>query len=582
MTDDFPKITEAEIKRFCSAQSFQRGLEYYHSEALFDLVRQEHELRAYCEGSSYEAYRVTVTLGAQGVEQAHCTCPYDWGGYCKHLVAVLLAWVHEPESFHTIPALDELLANRSKKELITLIKEMLQRQPDLIRVLELPVQPDRRTPLDMDAYRRQIKHALRRHNDYDYPNAGAVATELTALVQTAQRFQQGGDWLNAGALYALILSEVVRHYSELYDEDGDVAVVLQECAQGLQTCLSEGTPDAATRRSWFEALLAVALKDIDMGGLDLGYPAGEIIITYPTDEEWAWIEAEIRRTLASKTGPYSDWSREQLVGLLTQRLEARGHTTQADTLMLELGTPQQQAFLLAQRGRIEEAVAIAKKHFTDLPGLVTRFADALVEAGAGPAAEAYLNSLLNTRSRPSYLSWLANYAGQTGRWPVALEWWRQTLQEQPSFATYQKVKEAAQQLKQWEQLRPEIQAELTAKQSWPVLIEAALDEGEVQRALELLPRLKWDTGSYALRVAKAAESDYPQAALEIYRRRAENLIKARGRSNYQSAATILAQVRQVYQNLNDSEGWTKYITHMRLENQRLPALLDELKRAKVI
>ena len=254
--------------------------------ALFDLVRQGNELRAYCEGSSYESYRVSATWDKQGLDSTHCTCPYDWGGLCKHRVALLLAWVHEPESFQAIAPLDELLADRSKDELILLIKEMLKRQPDLARLLELPVQPDRQIPLDLDAFRRQINYALRQHDYYDYPDASSTAGELTALVDTADRFREAGDWANAGRLYSLVLKEVVPKYPELYDEDGDVAIVLQSCAEGLDECFFDGTPDVDTRREWLEALLEAELMDVRMGGIDLATPAGELVIGHATDEEW--------------------------------------------------------------------------------------------------------------------------------------------------------------------------------------------------------------------------------------------------------------------------------------------------------
>ncbi|MBD2305029.1 SWIM zinc finger family protein [Chroococcidiopsis sp. FACHB-1243] len=31
-------------------------------------------------------------MGKQGIVSADCTCPYDWGGLCKHQIAVLLAY----------------------------------------------------------------------------------------------------------------------------------------------------------------------------------------------------------------------------------------------------------------------------------------------------------------------------------------------------------------------------------------------------------------------------------------------------------------------------------------------------------
>lgn len=570
-------ITEADIKQLSTEQSFQRGLNYYRGGALFDLVRQGNELRAYCEGSSFEAYRVSAEIGEQGVESVTCTCPYDWGGICKHSVALLLTWVRKPDSFHTIAPLDEMLAHRSKEDLIVLIKEMLKREPDLTRLLELPVQPDRQTPLNLDAFRRQISYALRMADDYDYRGAEAVATELSALVDNAHRFYEGDDWANAGALYALVLNEVAADYEEIYDENGDVALVLQDCAEGLGKCLAEGEADAEARREWLEALLEAEFKDIEMGGIDLAYPAAEILINQATDEEWTWIEQLIRRAIAGQSNRYSDFGQERLVRFLANRLEMQGDEDQADELALELGSPQQQAFMLIEHHRFDEAVAIAQAHFTDLPGLVTRFADVLVEAGAGPTAEAYMAGLLNTRQGAWYRDWLAQYAEKSGDLSGALQRWQESFTENPGFKTYQSLREVARQLGQWEGLRPKLLAQMEDQKKWTDLIEVALDEADIPRAIELLPNMRW--GNYERRVAQAAERDYPRDSIRIYSRHIEGLIQARDRENYRQAATLLDKVRKLYQKLDEQDTWQQYIGRIRAENSNLPALQDELNKA---
>jgi uncharacterized Zn finger protein len=329
-----------------------------------------------------------------------------------------------------------------------------------------------------------------------------------------------------------------------------------------------------------EALLEVEFKDIEMGGIDLAYPASEVIINHATDEEWAWIEARIKQAIAARTGRHSNWGQEVLVRFLARRLEAMGQATQAADLVFELGTPEQQAFLRVKQGRFDEAVTIAKEHFSELPGLAIRFADALVEAGANEQAEAYLASLLDTRARSTYLTWLGHHAQQTGWLSAALAWWRQSMEQTPSLQTYQTLRQTARQLDMWPQVRQEVLAELEEKKAWSTLVEIAVDEKEAGRALELLPKLPgWHGHSYEVRVAQVAERDHPQAALGIYRRRVKGLIKARGRGNYQEAARLLQRVRGIYQQQQDQASWEKYVTSLRHEHRNLPAFRDELNKA---
>ena len=91
MVDEkLPCLTEAQIRNLASESSFERGQNYYYDEAILALIRQEMELRAQCEGSNYEPYQVSATLTETGIAETSYACPYNYGGICKHIVALLL------------------------------------------------------------------------------------------------------------------------------------------------------------------------------------------------------------------------------------------------------------------------------------------------------------------------------------------------------------------------------------------------------------------------------------------------------------------------------------------------------------
>jgi uncharacterized Zn finger protein len=126
------------------------------------------------------------------------------------------------------------------------------------------------------------------------------------------------------------------------------------------------------------------------------------------------------------------------------------------------------------------------------------------------------------------------------------------------------------------------------------LIEIALDEGDIDRALRLLKGMaKKDSygytynngygyygfGDIALQVARATEETRPREAIELYRQRAERLIAQRGRQNYQQACTSLAKMRTLYEQFGERETWTGYVTALREQNRNLRALKEELANA---
>src|SRR5437870_906239 len=108
------QMDENGIRSHVGRGKLDMGRHYFHQGAVTDARRQGMTLQARCQGSQPEPYRVRVTVGDGEVSDAHCSCPVGGGGACKHVAAVLLAWVHTPEVFRAAEPLDEALQGRSK------------------------------------------------------------------------------------------------------------------------------------------------------------------------------------------------------------------------------------------------------------------------------------------------------------------------------------------------------------------------------------------------------------------------------------------------------------------------------------
>jgi uncharacterized Zn finger protein len=195
-----PPITEASIRARTSEQSFSRGQEYYEGGFVLRLERREETLRGQVEGSSYGAYDVIVQLDADGVLLASCSCPYDWGGWCKHIVAVLLTCIHAPEKIIERPPLAELLAPLDREELAHLWTKLVEVHPRLLDWLEaqlsLSQAEQKKTasqghrPLEPDTIRQQV-HALlgslRQMRPSDaYWHNGSIVHQLQEVMEQTQ------------------------------------------------------------------------------------------------------------------------------------------------------------------------------------------------------------------------------------------------------------------------------------------------------------------------------------------------------------------------------------------------------------
>jgi uncharacterized Zn finger protein len=93
-TMEYPN--QDEIRSLCTHQSYERGVNYYNQGRIQELAINDAELTAMVRGT--HNYDVSITIDDDGIRTYYCSCPYDYAGACKHVIAVLLAaneW--EPE-----------------------------------------------------------------------------------------------------------------------------------------------------------------------------------------------------------------------------------------------------------------------------------------------------------------------------------------------------------------------------------------------------------------------------------------------------------------------------------------------------
>ncbi|WP_062108750.1 SWIM zinc finger family protein [Bacillus niameyensis] len=114
----------------------QRGYDYYRDGNVIEVfTSQEGEYIFTVVGT--EDYEVVIKLGkSEKIESSDCTCPYDFGKYCKHEVAALfelrelMGTSKSPKVQKSINLID-VLAQLSKEEMINIIKELAEKEPYL-------------------------------------------------------------------------------------------------------------------------------------------------------------------------------------------------------------------------------------------------------------------------------------------------------------------------------------------------------------------------------------------------------------------------------------------------------------------
>ncbi|QQE63729.1 hypothetical protein GFS31_03980 [Leptolyngbya sp. BL0902] len=569
-------LTESQIKALATDQSFERGQRYYRNGAIFNPVLQGQTLWADCEGTV--VYQPRITLGPEGVEDSDCTCPYDWGGLCKHRVALLLTYIHKCDRIRPVPPVPDLLAQHSREDLVALVERMVQRHPDLLDWVDSPTTTDGDGP-NLDNYRRAVERLFRGSD------MNTMAAALAALAEQGHSFADRRDWVKAGDIYQLLLEAANDHYDYTVlevDYNGAVGVEIQNIAEGLKDSLEQAQNlDMGRHRLWIGTFFQAVLKDIELGGMDYAYPASEALLEHSTDEDWAWVERQIHQLLRGAGGrKLGEWGRESLVDLLVKRAEKRGQATDANAVVLEIGTPQQKTFYHLRQGNFDAALSLARSHFMEMPGLAVQFANALLEADQPDLALDFIQSCQQQRDYYGYGEWLVDFLAQHGSPEQMVAAQFSSLKLRFTLDSYRELRAKAQTLGQWDSLRLQIIAHLKEKNRIPSLMDIALLEQDWKTALGYLKKLNcFDHPKYAILVAQALETDQPKTAMKLYREMIEDAIADRGRENYRKAVEYLKAVKRLSQATGQKVDFNQYVQTLRDQNKTLRALKEELDRA---
>jgi len=272
---NLPKLTEVDVRRWTGSRDFQRGQGYYSNGNIQYPQQQGLVLKAQCHGSMATPYHVQVTLTASGIGDGTCSCPV--GYRCKHTVALLLTWIHQPDAFTETETLLTNLAQRSQKDLIAIIQKMLERAPELESVIELQTlgNASPTQPISPDIIRRQISHALASGGD-EWGAGYKIQRHIMDVVATGATYAEREDWRNATTVYATVAKTVLDEYENVYGDEGEVLTPVHDCVAGLGLCLVN-TTDVDQRAIILRALFDVYNWDVNHGGVGVADDAPFII-----------------------------------------------------------------------------------------------------------------------------------------------------------------------------------------------------------------------------------------------------------------------------------------------------------------
>jgi len=602
---DLPDLIVADVRDWTADRYYERGEQYFQNDRIHRTRREGRTLKAFCHGSRPDPYRVEIALDDDGIAGGSCSCPIGSGGTCKHAVALLLTWIHEPEAFEETDPLNDLLQQQPNDRLVSLILRMVDRHPDLERIARLSLTPAAE-PIDEEDLRTNVQSVFENAGGYGadpYYAPRAVADALAAFFDLAEDYAEHDHWAEAATVYRLLLDETREQYVNFRDESGALANVVHECTEQLGELLARAEEDAL-RKHILDTLLDTYFWDLDLGGYGLGDGARRAILEHSTPHERHRLADHVRDRMPAPSsadaaseerrvfvlgGSDDDWGRswkrEALGGFL---LDLEGDTLDDETYLQicrEMGRRADLVDRLLQLDRLDDALD-AVRDASDRA--LARIASTFLRHDAGDAVYSLALNRLDDEPHSDLLKWLRDHADDRDDLDRALALSRRYFHRVQSESAYEHLNIAAQRLGQWPDVQSDLHEHLREEGEYALLTRVHLADGDVEAALDTVDEadrsVTWgrNRSRLQIQVAEAAEDEYPDEAIRLYTERARSLIEDRGRENYRQAANYFQRVKALYDE-HQPGAWADVIdTLYDDELHRLPAARDEFEKAGLL
>lgn len=592
-------ISEAMIRQHASDQSFNRGEHYVSEGAVSSLMVRGQTLHAEVWGSQYEPYEVRVDFDAGGITSAWCSCPYDWGGWCKHIVATLLTVMEESEQLETRPTPDKLLADLGEDDLRGLLLDLVKQYPNLIDIIEGQVadiqrkpesqasSPRRRPAIDQQAVQRQVSaalHALDRMRPSEaYWHVADVVGSVEDILAQAEALIEGSDGANALLMLEAITEAYTADWVYLDDSNGYAGDFFGHLGVAWTEAALVAELEPEERTGWAEKLAAWQY-DLSDYGVDDAFDAAQAAFLH------GWDYVPLQRAMdgeITETGAWdgpAPWFADDLAQARLRVLARQERYDAYLNLAQAEGQLDAYVLMLARLGRVDEAVEEGL-NLLDGPSAVLAVAKVLREQGALDGALRLAEAGLHLGDQETYgalpalAAWTSELAAGMERWDLALDAAVVAFRAHPTLEAFRRVQELAGDT--WPDLRASLLASLRPQEPGYYVSEGKIDiylhEGLLDDAINALDRGAAHSYGMLERVMDAVIEHNPTWVIQKAQEQAMRIISPGQSQHYHHAVAWLRRARDAYRAAGREDDWRAYLAGIRDEHGRKYKLMGLLK-----
>ena len=616
------KISESAIRQNTSDKSFERGKEYARSQSVRDLVLRDQTLQASVAGSTY--YRVNIGFSDRGIQSAKCSCPYDFGGWCKHIVAVLLVALEQPK-IEERPSLSEMLEKLDLAQTRKLLQNLTAQSLDLVYLIDIQIQlltsikenkskaskTNKKTSktetqhpeIDRSPFRRQLAYSLQsslgnyEHSYYDEDDP--FTDIIDEEIEKTRIFLEAGDSFRAFVMLYAIAEELCNYSEEIDNYLGDIADIVNtldlEIAEAiLWTDFSiedrqkwvieiEGTQDslgvefdhslAALMQGWDDPYLQAVLQ---------GKEKPENIDRHPVKVSTQFREKRTRVQVGENVY-IRETELRQLDTIRLKILQAQERFDEYLNLAKDADFLIDYVSMLLQLDRHNEAIA-AGGNVQDEDDAF-EIAKKLLEFGFEKQALDIANKGLHLQGEKanSYCSreladWTTQLALRLGETGILLNAIIIAFKLRPSLDDYHQIRELTK--NKWNSTKDILLtylANLNSFSASEAKVDIFLEEGLFDQAMAIA-NTSYCRNHTRLQVMQAVIKTNPQWVITKAQSLAEEIIKIGKSDSYEQAIAWLEQVRDGYRILKQEKEWLTYRNQLVTVNARKRKLMELVKR----
>ncbi|MFG6095008.1 hypothetical protein SPB21_07145 [Leptothoe sp. ISB3NOV94-8A] len=560
---------------------FERGVGYFERGFVSSLAQYEERITAEVHGT--ETYQVQLWL-QDGNLLSRCTCPLGVEEiFCKHCVAVGLAWIAEPPPSPptgeaparvgtTMEDVRHYLAQQERETLVRMILDKAMGDARWREQLLMKAASSQTGGADITTFRRALKNAIPIGDFVDYYAAVSYADSVQSAINGLEDLLESGYASDVVELSEEAITLLEDALNSVDDSDGHLGMIIDQVQDLHHRACEETQPDPNA--------LAERLFHMELGsGYGLFHNALESYADILGDEG--------RETYQQLVD--AEWDRLPEIG------KEKHHSFNYRRSQLN----RMKETLVAATANLEELVTVIAKDLSQ-PSRYLQIARLYQDTDQTEKAIAWAEQGLNEFKDDYFTGQLGDFLiaayEQQNRFDDAIKIVWQDFANRPSLQLYQKLKQHADKAHDWSKWRDRAldhirQNAKTTKQpsyhrsfahvGYSLLVELFLWEEDIDQAWQAAQSGGCSSHLW-MRLADIRASNHPEDSLAIYQPAIEPLINQTNNEAYHQAIDLIVKVKDVMTKLDRETDFETFVAQLSESYKRKRNFIKFLKQRRLI